>query len=499
LATLNADSRKAERHSLWPWLLGLPLLVAMVGMIATAVFLGSRGNQNLAQASAVADRDDPHWRIDDLLAHRESVPDSENSALILAEVRAMLPENWPSASKPSGGGPVSRPAARKPTLDQLTALPDYVRMDDALTDAIREDLNGYTQAVQTARRVADHPRGRHELQIGPAVIDTLLPATQAARDVARLLQSDAAIRAHDRDADGAIDSCRALLNTGRSIGDEPFLISQLVRIAIGRTATSASRRVLGQGEPSEAALARLQTLVLDESGQPLILYAMRGERATMEELIRRISRGKVPLSALDGSSPKSSSAVQSAATSFAGLFVGGQRAIALEWMNEAVAIARRPPAEQATLWKDWETKISGVARSRFGRFTAMLPLLLAPGMSGSSSAFLRYQADLGATAIVIAAERHRRKTGNWPTSISAIDRDILPTAPVDPFTGGAFHMERHDGQLVIYSVGPNLEDEHGAEPKRGVNRGPDDVSARAWDVSLRARNQQSVLESAPIP
>jgi hypothetical protein len=120
-------------------------------------------------------------------------------------------------------------------------------------------------------------------------------------------------------------------------------------------------------------------------------------------------------------------------------------------------------------------------------------------MSAAGSAFIRYQADLGATAILIAAERHRRKTGNWPASISAIDRDILPNAPLDPFTGGAFHMERHDGQLVIYSVGLNLEDEHGKEAKRGNPAGPDDISARAWDVSLRGRKQQPVLESAPVP
>ena len=191
--------------------------------------------------------------------------------------------------------------------------------------------------------MANNPRGRNELQIGPAVIDTLLPATQAARSVARLLQADAAIRAHDGDVDGAVDSCRALLNTGRSIGDEPFLISQLVRIAIGRTAMSATRRTLGQGEPSDASLAHLETLIRDEAGQPLILYAMRGERATMAELIRRIAAGEVPLSALDGGATKSSGAIQSAAQSFAGLFVGSQRAVALDWMNEAVAIARRPP------------------------------------------------------------------------------------------------------------------------------------------------------------
>jgi hypothetical protein len=234
----------------------------------------------------------------------------------------------------------------------------------------------------------------------------------------------------------------------------------------------------------------LQALVLDESDQPLLLHALRGERATSVEIIRRIGAGQIPLSALDGSSRKSSGVVQSVATSFAGLFAGNQQAVALEWMNDAVAIARRPAAEQAPLWTDWQVKIGAVANSRFGRFTSMLPLVLVPGMSNASSAFARYQADLSATAILIAAERHRRKTGNWPTSISAIDRDILPNAPVDPFTGGAFHMERHDGQLVIYSVGPNLEDEHGAEPKRGINRGPDDVSARAWDVPLRGRKQE---------
>ena len=116
----------------------------------------------------------------------------------------------------------------------------------------------------------------------------------------------------------------------------------------------------------------------------------------------------------------------------------------------------------------------------------MLPLLLAPALSSARAAFNRYQAELGATAILIAAERHRQKTGDWPASIAAIDHNILPNAPLDPFTGKAFLMLRHDGQVVIYSVGPNLDDEQGATNKnRSVRSGPDDVSARAWDVKLR--------------
>src|SRR5262249_29648087 len=152
-------------------------------------------------------------------------------------------------------------------------------------------------------------------------------------------------------------SCRAILNAGRSIGDEPFLISQLVRIAIGRTALSAVRRALGQGEPSDASLERFQSLIRDEADQPLLLYSMRGERATLDEIIRRVETGKIPLSALAGGPKKSgSSMADTAIASLSGAFSSNQRAVALEWMTEAVAIAKRPSAEQESLWRDWQAE-----------------------------------------------------------------------------------------------------------------------------------------------
>jgi hypothetical protein len=490
MAMPEADTRKTNRSAIWPWLLGMPLLVALIAMVAASMFFTSKGKQRFTKAVAAADRDDPYWRLDDLLAHRETVPDEENSALVLAELRSLLPENWPagSPSSPSGASPGASDSMN--AHDQLDSMADNQRMDNTLAGMIRADLNPYRDAVRIARSVADRPRGRHELQIAPAVIDTRLSETQAARAVARLLQSDAALRAYDGDLDGAVDSCRAILNTGRSIGDEPFLISQLVRIAIGRTALSAARRALGQGEPSGASLERFQSLIRDEADQPLLLYSMRGERATLDEIIRRVQTGKIPLSAVTGGPKQSGSNIaDTAIASLSGAFSSNQRAVALEWMNEAVAIAKRPSAEQESLWTDWQAEITAVVQSRFGRFTTMLPLLLVPGMS-SSRAFVNYRADLGATAILIAAERHRLKTGDWPTSIAAIDRSVLPRPPLDPYTGQAFHMERHDGQLVIYSVGSNLEDEHGAEPaKRGIRSGPDDVSARAWDSSMRGRKK----------
>ena len=111
-----------------------------------------------------------------------------------------------------------------------------------------------------------------------------------------------------------------------------------------------------------------------------------------------------------------------------------------------------------------------------------------PAVATASTAFSRYQTDLAANAILIAAERHRKKTGKWPDSVAAIDRAILPTAPPDPFTGASFRMEHHDGQLFVYSLGPNGRDEHGAySPRTWMSGVDDDAGAQLWDVSERGR------------
>ena len=146
-------------------------------------------------------------------------------------------------------------------------------------------------------------------------------------------------------------------------------------------------------------------------------------------------------------------------------------------MNGAVDIARRPASEQAPLWSEWDASHSHVMASPFGRYTAMLPLLLAPATSAASAAFSRYQCELGAHAILLAAERHRKKTGAWPASTAAIDHGILPNAPADPFSRRPYRLVHDDAQLIVYSIGPNRRDERGMyDPKRGPNAGEDDIA-----------------------
>jgi hypothetical protein len=485
MAVTNAP--RVRRGRLVPWLVAGWLILLVCAFVMNLSF---RANQRLADAVAAADRDNPYWRLDELMAHRENVPDAENSALVLAKVDELLPKDWPTVTAPAVGGATSGKSAALDAYDRLQELSPNVRPDERMASVLRAELKAHETALAIARTVADYRRGRHELALAPTLIDTRLAQTQATRRVARLLSAEAALRAEDGDPDAALASCRAILGTARSIGDEPMLVSSLVRIWIDGVALNSTRRLLAQGEPSDPALAQLQALILDEKAQPLLVTAVNGERALTFELIRRVEAGEVRLSTLIGGGipNKLIAAVP------AGLV--GQRALALEWMNAAVAISRRSTYEQRALWMEWDTNIAAFHQGGLKQLSALLPLQLVPAMLSANMTFLRSQAELGAMAILIAAERQRRRTGKWPASLKEIHPSVLPEAPMDPFTGKPFHIEHRDGQFFIYSIGPNGKDEHGDyDLKQWPKGGPDDVGAKAWDLNLR--RQPPVQSNSP--
>lgn len=483
----------AARVFRWARVWGVRIVgVALILAFGTGFYWSWTVQRRLAKAMAAAERDEPSWTLDALMAARKPIPNAENSALVVSEALALLPENWPVAPGTKPGFPKPPRTDAEKAIERINKAPDDVRLDEMTAEMGRRELHEHADAVAIARTLADSGEGRHELEIGRTVIDTLLPETQASRNAARLLSLDAAIRAHDGDFDGALDSTRAVLGVARSIGDEPFAISQLVRIAIGTVAMKSARRVLGQGEPSDEALARLQAAILDELAQPLVVYAMKGERATTAELLRRLAAGEISFSELSDEGPgRKHDARRGQIAPWSKPWLDNQRAIAIEWLNDAVAIARRPMNEQQPLWREWDARIRRTKNARFGIYTAMLPLLLMPALESAATAHARYHGELATTAVMLAAERQRRKTGRWPESVTAIDPSILKEPPVDPYTGQPLHLEYRDGQLFVYTVGSNLKDEHGAyDPRRFRDRVRDDVGTSAWDPRLRRQPPQ---------
>ncbi len=151
----------------------------MAGYVAG--WLGARTvDRRLAAAVAAADRDDPAWRFDDLLANREPVPDEENSSIVMDKVLSLLPSGWLSTKALAG-------KQRTPTgrfmedFGQLQATAENIRLPDSVARSLRAELDSHKEAVTLARTLAGFRRGRHEYEIGPTITDTPLRQTEDAR------------------------------------------------------------------------------------------------------------------------------------------------------------------------------------------------------------------------------------------------------------------------------------------------------------------------------
>ena len=286
-----------------------------------------------------------------------------------------------------------------------------------------------------------------------------------------------------------------LLGVGRSIGDEPFLISQFVRAAIGREAMRSARRVLGQGAPSDAALARIQAAVLEELAQPLILVGMKGERAMLDELIRRLSAGELDPSRLSGGGfvivfkPRGV-----APRSCERLVFDHQRAIAIEWMNQAVDIARQPLGQHPLLWRAWESGLDRAVRTELTYLPASLRLSIYTINADPALLF-------GATRPIWC---DGPPPGCRPASpedgrLACVDRRDRPAHPREcPYRsllgrGLSDALARRPASCLL--ARPRPRGPRGAfdtPPRMPFDGpGPDDIGVRAWDVPLRRKEPES--------
>ncbi len=68
-----------------------------------------------------------------------------------------------------------------------------------------------------------------------------------------------------------------------------------------------------------------------------------------------------------------------------------------------------------------------------------------------------------AARLKIAAYQHRDRHGVFPKTTEAIDDHLLDRAPTDPYTGDPLRLRIEEEHVVIYSVGPDRDDDQGRE------------------------------------
>lgn len=443
--------------------IALALVVAIiVGILLYARISFERmAERELNAALVETDATDRDWRWNRVMLARTPIPDDENSGLRVIralrliggldifgrESRGLWPPGVHGPSTRENPSGWQEPAWYKEVRD---AFPP-VRLQVASAEQLRAELRKVNAGLIEARLIADMPRGRHPIEWKRDFFSTLLPTVQGARRIADLLQYDAALRAHDGDADGALASCRGMLNAGRSLGDEPSLITQLVRIAVTNMALDSVERALAQGEPSERALALLQELLEDEAGQPLLLIGLRGERAGLNSVMELLLSGEITWEEYQRflylNRPH-----EAAGWMYGPTMLRYNQGLVLKHMTRAVEIAKRPLREQREAFAQWELEIRALRNSWLARPAS----LLLPAIDKFHETYLRSRARLACAIVAVAAERYRRKHGCWPDSAAELMPDFLKELPADPFAQGPVRYVRYEYGVMVLSQGVDV-------------------------------------------
>jgi hypothetical protein len=445
--------RRWLRRSLWVL---LPVLLVVGGWL----YLVTDATWRLQSATAEADRLDPEWRLAQLEAKQPVLPDKDNSALRVLVARKLIPTGW--------GGTIG-------FWELFQDLPPQPRLNDQQLSALRGELAKAAKAVKEARKLADMPNGRYPIEWAPDFLTTRLDHLQESRQVAALLQMDTLLRTQEGDADGAIRSIQAVLNTGRSIGDAPTAVTQLIRLAQRGLAVHLLERTLAQGEPTPAVLVDLQRRLEEEDMHPSFLIAIRGERAAADQLMEYLEGGGLSQSGiqkeLDSTGPDGPSLGERLPLLLPG-GIKSQRAAMLRFMTEAVEIAKLPPEQQKGPLDRW----SAAARTQ-----PVLVKLFTPALIKVASACQRSSGQLCAAAVLIAAERYRQDRKQLPGSLAElVQAGYLKAVPTDPYDGQPLRFRRLDDGLVVYAVGPDGQDNGGNLRRASSDVPGTDEGLRLW-------------------
>jgi hypothetical protein len=476
----NAPKRRRWR---W-WIIGLAgIFLLTFGMY---VYLAVSTKIALAEAEAEASRDLPRWRLMELEEDRPAIPDVENSALFIMAV----------------SGKIGRHSLLdSPNYKEIFAkLPPNAKLNSQQEGLIRTELAKIPGPAMEARKLKDMPRGRNPIQFCIDFIATQIPALTDGDHVAVLLVHDAYLLAHEGTADPAIESCRAVLNVGRTYDGDPFLISHLARLRSQYRHVQALERVLAQGEPSEDTLRELQAALEKEAEESSWLPAIRGERAGWHYLFENIENGKLPRSYLRQIAYLYNEQDQFWNSVNPNTFVQYYPEF-LQHFNRSVELAKLPYHQR-------QLKLQTLDQECDSRSNVLLHRL-APSFSKLSITDARGQALLRVAIIAVACERFRQSHRNaWPESLNAlIQAKLIQAVPRDPFDNELLRYRITKEGVAVYSVGPNLQgDGNQIEFDPEGWRLPQhshvpDIGMRLWNTSQRRQAPMPpvVIIDAPGP
>jgi hypothetical protein len=355
---------------------------------------------------------------------------------------------------------------------------------------MRDLLKTRERGLALAVSLKDFPRGCAKVQLQPDVVSTLLPHADACNLAIQLLEFDTERLLDHGGCHETALHVHAILHAGAALRDEPFAVSQLVRIGGREKAMRRTERLLGMGQPTDEDLRRLLDHFQRERTDDLLLAAVRGERASFNHLFDNLESRRLPLADLMarvGGEPEGKPGLLTQTGS--ALYeprLFEDHAFALRRYNEAYLIARRPPQGQLAAWTPWSQTVKAAKAKADSEKRLVFTGNMFPALNKVGEAAMRDRARLSCAVTALATERFRLAHRRWPRTLDELCPAFLPEAPADPYNGQPLHYARRKDGVVIYSVYQDGRDDGGEHLNPfQVGAQQTDLGLRLWDPDCR--------------
>jgi hypothetical protein len=366
-------------------------------------------------------------------------------------------------------------AEASPAADPLAA--------DVRSPEVAATLAEHATTLDVLRRAADRPGCRFDRDWSRPVIDMLLPEVQEMRTAARLLALAARRAAVDGEAAAALADIVRIHRLGVHAAGEPILISGLVGQAVDTLAIQTLVNVLPLLDKGDLPL--LDTDAIHDFVESPISYrrAFLGEEAfglaTLADLADRRTAAATldDVQTLSGVEPIGSVVGPPLSLLYRCFLlpadIAGYRAVLGRYQAIIADLSRPLPKAAPAIASEAAEIERDLASRRAGMFSAVMAPALTVVLQSWSKGLALHEA----AGVLVAATQGRLEGRPLADSLGP---DGRLTQPSDPFNRDKPLLARPvDGGWLVYSVGPDGEDDggpaaDGTEPEDGN----DDVGLR---------------------
>ena len=283
----------------------------------------------------------------------------------------------------------------------------------------------------------------------------VLPHLGTMRNAATLFSLSSAQRLSKGDTTGAWQDTLNGIRLGEQLRTEPFLISQLVRIAI----LEINFQTYWEGQVNHQWSAE-QLTAFQETFQSIDLLAgmesaIRAERNMINHWFTSVAQGGTQTQGFDE--------LNSSLDYFPAIFFYGNQYQINRILTEIILSGIDVSNHRLTVhqFKKMEEEILDL-KSSFLPFRHAIALLMLPGLDKYALKVSQTQAALDQSAIVAALERYRLAKGSYPEKLTALRPKFIAKIPGDLFHDqGLVYRINEDNSFTLYSTGYNGTDDGG--------------------------------------